>query len=154
MINKIIKYLPWAERVFLIFLVAGAILIYFEVNTQLLQLSVLALAIIFFLSAFKIIDIPRKEDEQFGFLDLLAFTIAPKVLWIGSAVSLFGFFIYLLQLGHSGHERGLMSGALGIISGLLIIGVAFISGTKHLKFIVPILLRAIPVAIVDLYLLF
>jgi len=155
MILKITPYLGILEKVFLAGLAIGLLLFYFNAdNKSIIQVSLLGLAITYFLTAFKIIDIPRQEDEVFEFKDLLACTIAPKVIWISCGVSLFGLFIYTLQLGHEGHKRAFMVGGSSIAIGLIIIGYAFITGTKNLKYILPTIIRAVPLLITDFYLLY
>jgi hypothetical protein len=155
LILKIIPYLGLLEKIFLAGLAIGIALTYFNYdNKVVLQISLLGLAITYFLTAFKIIDFPRQEDEVFEFKDLLTYTITPKVIWISCGLSLFGLFIYTLQLGHDGHKRAFMTGGLSIAIGLLIIGYAFITGSKYLKYILPTVLRAIPIIIADFYLLY
>jgi hypothetical protein len=143
------------EKIFLAGLAIGLILTYFKTDSKsIIQVSLLGLAITYFLAAFKIIDIPRHEDEKFEFKDLLAWTIVPKVIWISCGVSLFGLFIYSLQLGHDGHKQAFMVGGLSIAIGLIVIGYAFVTGTKHLKYVIPTVIRAVPLLIADFYLLY
>ncbi|PZR38955.1 MAG: hypothetical protein DI538_08275 [Azospira oryzae] len=155
MILKITPYVGLFEKIFLTGLTIGLALTYFNAESKtIIQISVLGLAITYFLTAFKTIDIPRKEDEIFGFKDLFASTIAPKVIWISCGVSLFGLFIYTLQLGHDGHKQAFMVGGSSIAMGLIIIGYSAITGTKHLSYILPTIIRASPLLIVDFYLLY
>ena len=155
LILKIVPYLGLIEKIFLTGLVVGLVLTYFKTdNKTIIQVSLLALSITYFLTAFKIIDIPRQEDEVFEFKDLLTYTIIPKVIWIGSGLSLLGLFIYTLQLGHEGHKRAFMTGGLSIAIGLTIIVYTAMTGTRHLKYILPTVVRAIPLLFTDFYLLY
>jgi hypothetical protein len=155
MILKITPYLGLIEKIFLTGLVIGLVLTYVNTdNKTIIQVSLIGLAITYFLTAFKFIDIPRSENEVFEFKDLLACMIAPKVIWISCGVSLFGLFIYTLQLGHNGHKRALMIGGLSIAIGLIIIGYASVTGVKNLRYVMPTVIRAVPLLIADIYLLY
>jgi hypothetical protein len=153
--TKVVSHVDLAEKVFITSLVVGLILTYLNLDNKLIiKVSLVALAITYFLTSFKIIEIPKKEDEQFEFKEMLSWIIVPKVLWISCAVSLFGLFVYTLQLGHDGYKRAFMVGGMTIITGLLFLGYALITGTKYLKYILPTVLRAILLLTVDFYLLY
>jgi hypothetical protein len=154
LILKITPYLGILEKIFLTGLAIGLILFYFNAGKSIIQVSLIGLAITYFLTAFKIIDIPRQEGEISGFKDLLACIITPKVIWISCGVSLYGLFISMLQLGHDGHKRAFMVGGLSIAIGLIILGYAFATGTKNLKYVMPSVIRAVPLLIADFYLLY
>ena len=152
LILRVIPHLPKAEKVFLTGLAIGIILLYSNGSGKILvQVSLGALAIIFFLSAFTLLDVPRTKDEPFEFKELLTWIIIPKILWIGSAFSLLGLLVYSLQLGHGGYMRALMPGGSSIAIGLLVILYSWLTGTKHLSVLVPTLLRVVPVMLVALY---
>ncbi len=154
LISKITPYLSLTEKIFLAGLAVGLILIYFNVDSKaIIQVSLLGLAITYFLTAFKIIEIPRQEDEKFEFKDFLAWSIVPKVIWMFCGVSLFGLFAYSLQLGNDGYKQAFRIGVLGIPIGLAILVYAHFSGTKHLKYVMPTVFRAVPLLIADFYLL-
>ena len=155
LILKITPYVGLLEKIFLTGLVIGLVLTYFKPdNKTIMQVSLLGLSSTYFLTAFRIIDIPRQDGEVLEFKDLLTYTIVPKVIWISCGLSLLGLFIYTLQLGHEGHKRAFMTGGLSIAIGLIIIGYAAITGTKHLKYILPTVIRAVPLLIADFYLLY
>lgn len=154
LILRITPHLDLVEKILLTGLLIGFVLMYFDMDKTIIKASLLCLSITYFLSAFKFIDIPRTKDEKFEFVDLLALTITPKVLWISTAISMFGLFIYTLQLGHEGHKKAFMNGGLGIAVGLAILGYAALTGVKHLKYVTPPILRAIPLLLTDFYLLF
>ena len=153
-IVRITKNLRWAERAFLIALVIGTILVFFKIDSSVLKVSLVGLAITFFLYAYKPLDIVRNENEQLGFSDLLALTILPKVMWISSAVSTMGLLLYLLDLGNDGYKRMLMIGGLTIGISIVLLTIFSVSGVKNIKGIMPVLFRAIPLLLVDCYILF
>ena len=156
LLSKIIPYLNLIEKIFLTGLATGLAFTFFtfDNNKAIIKFSFVGLAISYLLMAFKYIEIPRQEGEKFGFKELLAWIIIPKIIWISCAISLLGFFIYILQLGHDGHKRAFMIAGSNIAFGLIVIIYSLFTGTKHLKYLVPTLIRAIPIAIVDFYLLF
>ena len=65
LIVRLTKNLHWAERAFLIALALGTILAYLKIDTGALSVSLIGLAVVFFLYAYKPIDIVRDENEQF-----------------------------------------------------------------------------------------
>jgi len=155
-ILKIIPQLGLFELVLLAGLITGVIAkLFLSIDSILIiQWTLIGLAITFFLSSFKPIDIPFKEGEILGQKELLALIISPKVLWISCAISMFGVFAFTKQLGHDGHKRALMVGGSSILIVLFILIISLLTGTKHLKFIAPILYRSIPILLVDLYLFY
>jgi hypothetical protein len=154
-LSKVAPYFSLLEKIFLAGLVVGLVLIFLNpANGAVIKVSLVGLAITYFLTAFKPIDIPVQADERFEFKDLLTLTILPKVMWISCAISLFGILIYTLQLPHDGHKRLLMTGGSTIVVGLIILDYAALTETKHLKYILPIALRAAPLVVMDFYLLY
>lgn len=154
LIVRLTKNLHWAERALLIALVLGTMLMYLKVDTGVLSVSLIGLAVVFFLYAYKPIEIVRDEKEQLGFSDLLAVTILPKVMWISSAISTLGLLFYLLDLGNDGYKNILMIGGLTIGIAVVLLTVFLSSGVKNLKMVTPILFRAVPLLLIDLYILF
>jgi hypothetical protein len=155
-ILKIIPQLGLLELVLLAGLITGVIA-KFVLNIDsiiIIQWTLIGLAITFFLSSFKPNDIPFKEDDILGQKELLALIISPKVLWISCAISMFGVFVFTQQLEHDGCKRAVRIGGSSIFIVLVILIIAFVTGTKHLKFIVPILYRAIPTLLLDIYLFY
>ncbi len=151
---RVLPYLDLAEKIFLTGILVGLLLSYLSMDKTVLKFSLISLSVTYFLSSFKVIEIPRKEDEQFGMTEMLAWLIVPKVLWIGYAVSLMGIYLFTLELDHDGHTRALLIGGVTIVIGLVVLGYAQLTGTKYLKYILPVVMRAIPLLLVDFYLLF
>src|SRR5687767_12993140 len=92
----ITQYLPVAEKILLTSLAVGAIMMAMEIDTGVASGSLIGLAVIFFLSAYRPLDDPSSEDagraqavdiasDEDGagsFPELLGRTILPKVLWL------------------------------------------------------------------------
>lgn len=153
LVIKLTKHLPLAEKALLAALAIGAILTMLEMDTTITTVALLGLAVTFFLFAYRPIDIPVQEGEQFGFSQLLGLMIIPKVLWISCAVSALGIVFYLLQLGNDGFKQMLMIGVSAIAFAGLLLVILLISGVKHMKLVAPVLLRAIPLLLADVYIL-
>ena len=130
LIGRITKHLPLVEKVLLTALIIGTILRIMHLGSIVTNVSLLGLGITFFLYSYRPIDIPRQENEPLGFSGLLALVIAPKVTWIGSAISALGISFYLFSFGNDGYKRLLMIG--GLIIGIAIVVLAFflVSGVK------------------------
>ena len=124
-IVTITKHLPLVEKVLLIALAIGTILTVMQVDSTVTRVSLLGLGVTFFLLAYRPIDIPSQEGEQFGFSELLGLMIVPKVLWISSAVSSLGMAFYLFDFGNDGYKKMLMIGGLTIGIGALLLVVFF-----------------------------
>jgi hypothetical protein len=152
-IATITKHLPSAEKVLLAALAIGTVLTITQLDSTVSKVSLLGLAVIFFLLAYRPIEIPKHEGEQFGFSELLGLIIVPKVLWISSAISAVGIAFYLFDFGNDGYKQMLMIGGLSIGIGASLLIVFFVSGVRHIRMVTPILLRAVPLCLVDFYIL-
>jgi hypothetical protein len=152
LIVKLTSYFPFAEKIFFIGLAIGFLLFYTNIDSLVMIASLGGLAVVFFLSAYKVIDIPREENEQFGFQELLGYTIAPKILWISCAVSTSGVLLHMLN--NEGYKQMLYIGGTTIAIGTLVMISLLISGVKHINVVIPVLYRAIPLLVLDLYLFF
>jgi hypothetical protein len=141
------------EKILIISLGFGVILTLSQINTAFIALSLLSLGIIFFLIAYRPVNIPEKENEGFGFSELLALNIVPKVLWLSSAVSSIGLAFFTLELPNEGYKKMLMIGAISIATATFLFLVFLITGIKYLKNVAPVLLRALPLLIADIFIL-
>lgn len=112
------------------------------------------LGIIFFLSAYKPLEINREESDQIGFNEMLGWLIVPKVLWIGTAVSIIGILFYALHLNKDGYIRMLYIGGGSIITATLVMLLLMAMGIKYMNVNLPIYLRAIPAPLIVAYLLY
>jgi hypothetical protein len=153
-ISTITKHLPLVERVLFMALGLGTILRIMYLVASVTKVALLGLGVTFFLLAYRPNEIPRQENEQFGFSELLALLIAPKVLWISSAISALGIAFYLFDFGNTGYKNLLMIGGMtiGVATAVLVFSLA--KGVKYLETVTPILFRAIPLLFVDFYILF
>lgn len=154
LIGTITKHLPLVEKILLTALVIGTILRVMHIDSSVTKVSLLGLGVTFFLLAYRPNEIPREENEQLGFPDLLALTIVPKILWISSAISALGIAFYLFAFGNNGFKQLLMIGGMTIGGSTVVLLFSFAKGVKHLGTVTPILLRAIPLLLVDFYILF
>jgi hypothetical protein len=150
-IVRITNYLPLIEKILLTALAIGVILIVIKADTTVTKVSLIGLAVTFFLSAYRPIDIPRQENELLGFKELLALMIIPKTMWISCAVSAMGISFYFSQFGNDGYKQMLLIGASTIGMGTIILAFLLMSGVKNLNLVTPILVRAIPLLLVDIY---
>lgn len=77
-----LPYLSLWEKVFLAGLGIGLITFYSvgTIGLNVVRVSLAGLTVIYFLSSFKILEIPKGDNEVFGFKELLAWTIIPKIL--------------------------------------------------------------------------
>lgn len=153
------KALPYLEKIFLVALIVGILLNYFEIeNGGLVNISLAGLGVTFFLLAFKPMDIKPTEEEvdkePLGFNDLLGSTIIPKVLGIGSAVAIIGILFYNLDLGNDGYKQMLGIGGSTIFMCILILTYLKISGTKNLKNAINGLFKSTPILFFIYYILF
>jgi hypothetical protein len=150
--GKVSKYLPWIERFFLAALVVGASLSLAGMPAEdIIFVSLSTLSVVYFLNAFRPPQDggPDAAQEPMGFRDLLASSIIPKVLWISCSTSIIGILFTILRL--EGHEQMLMIGGSSTIMGIFLLGFISIGGTKHLKELQPVLMRAVPIAIITVY---
>lgn len=150
----ILKHLPLIEKALLCVLAIGIILAVLNINFLVVRFSLIGMAVIFFLSAYR----PPEEikertdnDPPMGFSELLALMIVPKVLWISSAISLGGIALYYMALGNNGYKQMLMIGILSLSVCLILLAFFLVSGIKHLKTVVPILYRAVPALLAAIY---
>lgn len=152
--QQLFKLIDRAEMILLGALSIALILYTTSFKSEiLLNLSLKGLAVLFFLSAYRPIQIERKEGEKLGFMDLLCTTIVPKILWISSAVITVGIILFFSNTGNEGYKIILMLGSITIPVGIILLAAGLSSGVKQLNVIVPILYRAIPLTIVAIYIL-
>ena len=146
------KLIPLAEKACLIAVLMGAILLYLQGAPTMTNWFLLALSGIFFLYSFQKKEFPIEENEKFGFSELLGLTIVPKVIWIGCSVSTLGIAFYLFDFGNDGFMQMLLIGASSIATASVLLIVFYLQGTRHIKMVMPVLIRAIPLCIIDIYL--
>ena len=153
-IARITNHLPLAEKILLTALAVGVILTAMGIDSTVTRVSLFGLGVVFFLSAYRVIDIPEAENQPYGFSALLGLTVVPKVLWISSAISAVGISMWLSDPGHEGFKRMLMIGGLSIGICTVLLLLFLLNGVKHIRLVTPVLLRAIPLFVADMYLMF
>lgn len=152
MLQGVTQYLPRLERMLLMLLVLGIVVTFLSATGSLIiNVAIAGLSVVFFLYAYKPLDANTGEKEKAGIGELLGWSVVPKVLWISCAVSALGILFFLIKTGTGEYRNMVMIGGFSILSGLLVLGVVWTSGTKHLEVVTPILLRAIPLMIMDFY---
>ncbi|HLT71112.1 MAG TPA: hypothetical protein VKZ75_00605 [Cyclobacteriaceae bacterium] len=152
MLQGITRYLPRLERMLLMLIVLGIVITFLtNAGALIINVAIAGLALVFFLYAYQPLLVNTGKDEKAGMGELLGWSIVPKVLWIGCAISAMGILFFLIKTGTDEYRNMVMIGGFSIVSSLLVLGVLQVSGTKHLQVITPILLRAIPLMIMDFY---
>ncbi len=126
---------------------------------NILLVATAVLSVILFANAFVPVEIYDSEDDAqalgpLKMMDLLGVTIAPKVLWIGSAISMFAIFVYLADLGNKGYLKMSMIGGLSILISLGLLVLAQISGVKKVSVVMHVVYRAVALLLVDYYLVY
>lgn len=152
--KKIAAYAPLFEKIFVAGLLLGIILTVLRVapfDTTVTVVSLYGLGVAYYLSAFQRPEMPADESEPKGFKELLGFAILPKVLWISSAVSVVAIAMFAMGSQTQGYKQMALIGGLTIVSGLVITLVLALGGARVLQPLLPVLLRAIPLLIADLY---
>jgi hypothetical protein len=149
---KLFEKLQWIEIALWAGAGIGLLLRFASVpSNNLIIISLSGLAIILFLSAYRPPNIVRSDDEKLGFTDLLCFSIAPKVLGISSAVTIIGVLFFLM--GMKGYEQMLLVGSMSIAIASLLIEAGVVMKVKHMKTVISILYRAVPLMLIGFYLL-
>lgn len=152
MLQGITQYLPRLERMLLMLLVLGIVVTFLtKAGSLIINIAIAGLALVFFLYAYKPLEVNAGNNEKAGVSELLGWSVVPKVLWISCAVSAVGILFFLIKTMNDGYLNMVMIGGFSILGGILVLGVLAISGTKHLEVTTPILLRAIPLMIMDFY---
>lgn len=151
--EKIAKYLYPAETFFVGLLTVGILLPKFDISSdEVIMISLSGLAIIFFLSAYRPLEIKIGQGDKLEFKEMLYLTILPKILWIACSVMTIGILFNILNM--PGSKNMLVIGSSTALVILILFGVFFLSEEKHIKATIPILYRAVPLLLVTAYLLF
>ncbi|HEY4654223.1 MAG TPA: hypothetical protein VIH22_06900 [Cyclobacteriaceae bacterium] len=155
LLQQITSHLPRLERLLLIVLVLGiASTFVSSVGSLIVNVSIAGLAMTFFLYACKPLERGITASDESAFRDAVARGVVPRVLWISCAVSAMGVLFFLLRMNRESSERMLLIGCVSILAALLALGILRIGGTRHLNAVEPVLLRAVPLLLIDCYLLF
>ena len=152
--NRIAKYLPWIEALFLLMLAVGWVMLFQNLQAGLLILSLIGLTATYFISAYKPIEILSDGEEKFGTKEMLAWTILPKICWISCAVSTLGWLLFFISPENASYKNMLMIGALSIGAALVMIAYLISTGVRQIKVLLPVMFRAVPLLSADCYLLY
>jgi len=152
LVTKLTAYLPMAEKIFLIGLALGIVLTLANLDSLVLKASLVGLAVTFFLYGYKPIDVPAKEGEKLGFTELLGHSIVPNITWVGCSVSLIGILFTMQNLEGARQMLFIGGTTLGIATVIMIL--LLVTGVKYMSVAIPVLYRAIPLLVLDLYLFF
>ena len=149
-------YTTLIEKIFLIGLLVGGLLIVLHIDpfdVTVTAVSLFGLALTFFLSAYKPSEITTDDGKQTGMKQMLAFVIVPKVLWISSSVSLVGIALLVLGSDSKGYQQMFFIGGSTLAVAILIALLISVTEKTAARVLGPILLRAVPVLVADLYFL-
>jgi hypothetical protein len=148
--SKLYTYIPILEKILVAVLCVGVLLKYANIDGKpLIIISLSGLAGVFYLTSFKPVQIEREEGKKPGFKDLLAETILPKILGISCAVGTIAILFYLI--GNQGYEPMTMIGGTAIAGALIVMAGLYATGTKNLEASFPMVLRAIPIMLLNVY---
>ncbi len=139
-----------AEGVFLAAFGVGLVLQYLDIQTKIVFIALLGLSTIYFLGAYIPMEVPS-SNKQGGFADLFSQSIAPKLLSIACSVCVVGILFYLTGL--KGAKQMLLIGALSIALLSVFLFVVIFKNDVIKKALMPLLLRAIPLAMISFYIL-
>jgi hypothetical protein len=152
------KLIPKLEVPLILLIVVGLFINYLINSPILLTLSMGTLAVLYFLFANTQIDIPLEEEikkreenvNQSAFKELFGWSILPRVLWISSSVSLVGILFYLNN--YIGYLNLVSLGGFTLVVGCFLM--FFLRSMPHMDKIFPILRRAVPLALISIYIMY
>ncbi|MTI23911.1 hypothetical protein [Fulvivirga kasyanovii] len=147
----IFKYLPVVEKLLLLLLIIGLTINYFSGGLySLIMISLMGLSCVAFLNAYQPSKVPPPEEgKSYGFKELLAYQIMPKMIWIGTSVLLIGILFYILRL--EGFLNMVFIGSIAVTIGAFLLLVLKLTGTKQMEHVMPVLYRSTPVLIIGIY---
>ena len=138
------KYLRQAEKVILTAVLLDALLILLGHEYKPLTYGlVAALALVYFLFAFLPAKLTLTENEPVGFNELLAWTILPKVMYIGIAIVALGVLLFYANVQNKGYEKLLTVGCSSLFVSLFLLAILAINGVKQLKLLRVIVFKAL-----------
>jgi hypothetical protein len=122
---------------------------------EMLMVAMSVLSSVLFLRAYQPPNVPpalveNESDRPKGFFDLLGSTIAPKVMWIGSSVTVVGILFSLLKL--KGAMEMLSIGCVMLPITAVLVGIFIVTRPAWAGTVMPPLYRAVPVWLVGVYL--
>jgi hypothetical protein len=149
-VDKLYPFFDRIEKILVFLVLAGFILPYAGMKTlDLITAAMSGLAGIYFLKAYQPLTFEREQGEKAGFKNLLMQTVAPKMVWIGCAVSVIGILFYIL--GAKGYVQMISVGGSVLLACSLILVFFLANNSRDLKVYTPILFRMIPLLLLDGY---
>jgi hypothetical protein len=147
------KYLPIVEKFFLLCLIIGMVLRFFDAGLpQITFIGLGGLSIAFYLNTYCPNNIPPPAEGQLnGFKELLAYTIMPKILWIGTSILTVGILFYLMKMGNDGYLMMISVGSITVLIGSIVLLANKLMGTKYIGNVLPVLLRSTPALLIGIY---
>lgn len=159
--DNFFNFAGWLEKLLIVTVIIGTLLNSqnFQGGRELLLSSLIGLAIVFVITAYKPRELFSSQEEadkygDFKFSDFLGLIIVPRVLWLASGISVFGIFAYIVDFGNDGYIKIVGIGGFTILIATVLLFGTFITGTKKLNTVLPTLARSIPLAMIDSYILF
>jgi hypothetical protein len=156
--DNVFKLASLIEKVTLLTTLIGLVLNYQNVaeGKTILLIGLAGTTIIWFVLAFKPVELFNSQQEadefgQWGFSEMLALIIVPRILWISSALTAFGVFAFVADFGNDGYLKGLIIGGFSISLCSFILLISLLMGVKKLRVVLPILFRALPVLMLAIY---
>lgn len=145
------KIVPLLEKLFGASLLVGITISVLNSEKNLvIDISLMGLAVAFFLRAYAKIEPPEEDSEPMGFNDLFRMAIAPKILWISTSVATVGLLFYLQEFAGGKNMLAIGAASIAIASVVhLIISMSSKSFATN-----PVYFRSIPVTIAAVYVLF
>jgi len=150
--TSLARYVNVAEKIIVLGLIVVLLLgnrLQSQQEAYMILLS--ALAGVMFLKAFTPLDVmpTDKQEVQWGFGELLFYTIVPKVLCIGSAVACMGILFYLLKF--PGYQQQLVIGSTALGAALAVVLFYFLRGFGRTSTYLGLVYRALAFFIVAVF---
>lgn len=146
MLNKV---LDRAEALMFVLVIAGVACHFLGMSSanQVMVIAFSGLAIVFFLNAYRPPAAPTAEQaDRKDFFALLTQTILPKLLWISCAVGAAALAMVHMQAAAAAYQQMFMIQGVAVVGCLIVVGLASAQG-KNVQHLVPIIYRAIPLAL-------
>ena len=137
-------YLRQAENVILTAVLLDALLILLRYEYKPLTYGLVAgLALVYFLHAFLPPKLAPTENQPVGFNELLAWTILPKVMYIGIAIVTLGILLFYANVQNKGYEKLLTVGCGSLSVSLFLLAILAFNGVKQLHFLRAVVFKAL-----------
>lgn len=150
---KLIPYLSTIERVFLAGCVIGLILYLSTRDGTVLIVTLGGIGAVYFLWAYKPSDVLSREEDALSINEMIIQVVLPKVLWIAAAISAVGLAMYIFDDMDLTYRKMLIVGASLTGLGIVLLLIFRIAGVQGFAVDKRPWLRALPMMLIDLWLL-